>query len=386
VRVLHITTGLGQGGAESALYKLVRATTPQIEHFVVSLLDEGVYGERLRAAGAQVEALRMRPGRPSLSALRRLQGSLRSIEPDLVQTWMYHADLLGGLAARFAGRRPIVWGVRHSNLELRRNRLSTLAIARVCAWLSNWVPTAIVFCAEQAAHAHAALGYRKEKFRIIPNGYDLATFATDPVARSAARLEWAGPQEVLLGCVARWHPQKDHENLLAALALVTRGTPVKCVLAGEGMTAQNPELMASIRRHGVERVAVLAGARNDIPTLMAAIDIHVLPSAGESFPNVVAEAMAAGTPCVATDVGDVSAIVGDTGWVVPARDPLAFAAGIEAALEALRAQGKAALGERCRERIERRYGLARMSGAYVELWRSLVDRESMRHAAKRREV
>lgn len=372
MRVVHITTGLGQGGAESALYKLVCASSQQVDHHVISLLDEGVYGERLRAVGARVEALRMRPGRPSLLALRRLRRLLALVEPDLVQTWMYHADLLGGLAARSAGRQPIVWGVRHSNLEARRNSYSTLAVARICALLSRWVPTAIVFCAEQAAHAHAAIGYRRDKIRVIPNGYDLAAFTVDPAVRSAARLEWARPDQVLLGCVARWHPQKDHENLLQALALVTRNMSLKCVLAGEGMTAQNSELMRSIQRHAVAATVELAGPRDDVPALMAAIDVHVLPSAGESFPNVVAEAMAAGTPCVATDVGDVARIVGETGWVVPARDPQALAGGIQAALEAVRAHGKSALGARCRERIEQHYGLARMSEAYVELWRSLV--------------
>lgn len=386
MRVLHVTTGLGQGGAESALYNLVSATSLRVEHVVISLLDEGVYGERLRRAGVRVEALRMAPGRTSLSALRRLHRLLGSVAPDLVQTWMYHADFLGGLAAHFAGRRPIVWGVRHSNLESRRNRLSTLAIARGCAWLSNWVPSAIVFCAEQAAHAHAAIGYRSDKFHIIPNGYDLAAFVTDASARSAVRLQWARPDEVLLGCVARWHPQKDHENLLEALAHVVRRTPVKCLLVGEGMTTDNSDLMRSIRRLAVEGSLVLAGPRNDVPALMAAIDIHVLPSAGESFPNVVAEAMAAGTPCVATDVGDVAAIIGDTGWVVPARNPPALAAGIEAALEAITTRGKAGLGERARERIERRYGLARMSDAYVELWRCLVNREAVRSDANGREV
>lgn len=373
MRVLHIITGLGQGGAEAAMRKLIAATMSRVEHTVVSLTDEGIHAAPLRAALVKVAALGMTRRPETFARLFALKRIVAEAAPTVIQTWMYHADLIGGLVARASVRAPVVWGVRHSNLERRRNRFTTLAIARICARLSNRVPAAIVFCSTQAARAHAAFGYCADRFRIIPNGYDMAEFDVDAGVCERVRRSWAAPEQILVGCVARWHPQKDHANLLEAWAKVRKTTrAIRCVLIGEGMTPENTELMALVRRYGLADELVLAGARTDIPAVMGAIDLHVLPSAGESFPNVLAEAMASGTPCVTTDVGDAAIIVGETGWVVPPGDPSALAAAIEGAVNALRVQGKAAFSTRCRQRIEAHYGIQQMADAYVDLWRGVA--------------
>ena len=371
MRILHIITNLGQGGAEAVLYRLITVSPPDIEHVVVSLMDDSYYGTRLRAAGIRVYTLDSPRGWVTLSGVLKLRQIISSLAPDVVQTWMYHADLVGGLIARLAGVRTVVWGIRHSNLAADKTSFSARTAAWFCARLSSWVPAAIVCCSEQATRVHQAIGYEAAKFTVIPNGYDLGCFSPNNEARARLRAEWRiADNEILLGLVARWDPQKDHENLLKALALLkANGTNFRCILVGTEMNSSNITLTDLIQSLALQDRVMLLGSRDDIPAVMNALDLHVLSSVGEAFPNTVAEAMACGTPCVVTDVGDAALIVGDTGWVVPAQDDVALAHGIEDALTSLLAKGRASLGSACRWRIEQNFGIDKMINRYFMLWK-----------------
>src|SRR5690606_12427384 len=145
-------------------------------------------------------------------------------------------------------------------------------------------------------------------------------------ARRAARLGWNVPDDaVVIGSVARWNPLKDHENLLAAFARSRQhDLRLRCVLIDFEMDASNGATAALLDRHALRESVILLGKRDDVPALMNGLDVHVLSSRAEGFPNVVAEAMATGVPCLVTDVGDAAMIVDDTGWVAPPRNPAAL--------------------------------------------------------------
>lgn len=372
--IVHIITGLGDGGAEGALYRLCKYDTAH-RHIVVSLMDEGKYGPLLATAGVEVHCLRMPQGTLALSTLRgfwQLSRLLRCKRPDVVQTWLYHADLIGGVAARLAGVRNIVWGIRHSNLTPGTVKDSTIWIAKLSAALSALVPSRIVCCSQQAVEAHECIGYAADKFRLIPNGYDLTRLAPNDDAGRQLRLELGLMSNVpLIGMVARFDTQKDHANLLSALGQLQRdGQAFHCLLVGTGMDAENEKLEVWIRQEELTERVTLLGRRNDIDVVMSALDIHVLSSLGEAFPNVLAEAMACGTPCVTTDVGDAAFIVGDSGWVVPPQDPQALAKGIQAALTALAATSDWKLRQKAaRERIEDNFTIERVVGMFDAVWR-----------------
>lgn len=375
MRILHVITGLGQGGAESVLLRLATYPEAGVEHIVVSLTDEGIYGERLRAAGVAVHALGMKRGRVSLGgflALRRVIGSSR---PDAVQTWMYHADLIGGLAARLAGVRAVAWGIRNSGAHLERSSRSARLVLRVCALLSGRVPRAIVCAAQNSAERHAEKGYRRDRMVVISNGYDLSRYAPDAQARARVRAQWGLSEDApVIGCVARWDPLKDHANLLRAVAALVRDGRdggLRCVLVGRGMTPDNAELAALIDKLDLRERLILAGPSDDVPAVMNGLDLHVLSSCAEGFPNVVAEAMACGVYCVVTDVGDAAYIVGDTGVVVPPEQAEALARGIETALGDVAARGSRRAGEAGRARVLENFDLARMVQRYLAVWRRI---------------
>ncbi len=367
--IVHIISGLTDGGAEAVLYRLCAHDTTD-RHHVVSMMDAGKYGPLLEARGIPITCLNMPRGRFTLTGLWRLWRLLRRTRPDAIQTWMYHADLLGGIVSRLAGRRNISWGIHHSDLAGSGTTRSTMAVARLCAWLSRVVPRHIVCCARKSADVHRAFGYSGERIRVVPNGYDLSEFRSDPAAGLALREELGlAPDMPVIGFVARFNPLKDHNNLLEALAsLKTRGVVPVCLLVGDGMVADNKELAARVADLGLADQVRLLGRRNDIPAVMNALDLHVMSSASEAFPNVLAEAMACATPCVTTDVGDAASIVGETGRIVSPRAPEALAEAIEALLAEY---GDPAWTKRCadaRRRVEEHFSIERMVSGYRELW------------------
>lgn len=342
---------------------------------VISLTGMGELGPRIEALGIPVVALGMRPGVPNPMALLRLARQLRQWRPDVVHTWMYHADLLGGLAARLAGCRRVIWGLRHSNLSKGQNKRGTLLVMKACAWLSPWVPALILSCSARAKAVHAQAGYRKDKIEVIPNGFDLGRFQPDPSARSSVCAELGLALDApLAGLIARYDVQKNHAGFVEAAAQVHARLPqAHFVLAGQGVDADNTALWAAIDAHpGLAPHMHLLGRRDDVPRLMAALDVLASSSHGEAFPNVLGEAMACGVPCVVTDAGDSAEIVGDTGRVVAEGDMAGLARGIVNLL-GLPPQERAALGAKARERVRAHYEIGHVAALYQAVYVSAPD-------------
>ena len=374
LRITHIITGLSTGGAEMMLYKLVsRMDRNEFEIHLVSLMDMGLIGEKIQDSGVPVTVLGMKRGRPDPRMMIKLARWLRQDRPDIIQTWMYHADLIGGLAAKIAGGIPVIWNIRHSNLDPKGNKNTTLWTAKVCTKLSDWLPSKIVCCSHASEQVHTRLGYNQNNMVVIPNGFDLDVFLPDMNARKAIRKELALAEETtLVGLIARFNTQKDHQNFFQAAGLLHQNRPdVHFVLCGNGIDWKNSKLTEWIVEAEVKSVTHLLGHRSDIPSIQAALDISSSSSYGEGFPNVIGEAMACGVPCVVTDVGDSSKIVDVTGIVVPPRDPQALADGWGSLIE-MGAVARRKLGIAARKRIQDNYSLSMIAGQYEDLYHKVV--------------
>jgi len=279
------------------LLKLLERLDSRFLPRVISLTNIGEVGQRIQALGLSVDALGMRPAMvPSPTAFFRLVRRLRQIKPDVVHTWMYHADLIGGLAARLAGVPAVAWGLRNTNLDRDKTKLSTIIVVRISAFLSRWLPDRICSCSHVARQAHADLGYAMEKMAVIPNGFDLTRFQPCDAARAQVRLELGVSKDTpLVGLIGRFDPHKNHAGFFEAARLMNKNMPnVHLLLAGNGIDEKNEELMQVVQKSGVGSVTHLLGQRSDIPRLMAALDVLASSSHGEAFPNVLGEAMACG--------------------------------------------------------------------------------------------
>lgn len=369
-KIVHIITGLNNGGAEAVLFRLCSNDLDN-DHSVISLMDLGKYGPHLKAKGINVFCLNMPQGKITIDGLVNLYKLLKKHKPDVVQTWMYHADLIGGVIARLAGIKNVFWNIRQTSLEKGLTSRATVYIANICALLSYFVPRKVICCASKASEYHIALGYKKNKMVVIGNGYELDSLKQNLDLGLAIRSELLlKKDDLVLGMVGRYDPAKDHNNLLLALShLKSKNIEFKCLLVGKALSVENKELFDKLAQLNLLNNVILLEQRTDIPAVMNSIDIHVLSSYSEAFPNVLAEAMACGTPCVTTDVGDARSIVGDTGWVVPSRDPEALAVAIEAAVNEHNISTKwQARKESARLRIVENFSVEKMVESYKAAW------------------
>lgn len=366
---MHVITGLGQGGAEGVLSRLVLADRAN-RHLIVSLAGEGRYGDELRRKGISVIPLGLPRGPGALLGVFQICRVIAQFRPQVVQTWMYHADLLGGLAGRIAGV-PVVWNLRNSVVQAGKTNWGTRLVVRLNSLLSRLLPAHILCNAHPVIDIHRRAGFSVRRMRVIPNGFDTSRFRPFPRTQKPAR---RGPRRIghrpILGMVARWDPYKDHETLFRGLQILKEsGEPFRCLLAGAGMTTTNSELMRMIRGRNLSKMVFLLGPQDDIPKILNRLDLHVLSSSAEAFPNVLGEAMACGVPCVTTDVGNAAKIVGDTGWVVPPSDPRALADALARGLRAMRdRRAWRARKKQARMRICRHYGLPAMVRVFRRVW------------------
>ncbi len=353
------------------LHRLVtRMDRRRVLSRVVSLTDEGTLGRPLREAGVPVDTLGCRRGMPSIAAIRQLRRILSEDPPDVLQGWMYHGNLAaqaGHTLSRLPS--PVFWNIRHTPGDLRQESVRTSAALRLSRVLS-FLPAAIIYNSVRSAERHEQLGFSARRRTILYNGFDLEQFAPRPAARAELRRELGLPDtSLIVGHIAHFSPMKDHATLFAAVEKVARDFPhARFVLAGIGVVESNVVLRRLVETHGlIDRVRLL-GERHDIPRWLPGLDVAVSSSAfGEGFMNAIGEAMACGVPCVATDVGDTAYVVGDTGSIVPPRDPVALAAAL-AALLSVDLQARERAGMRARARVAEHFSLAAIAAQYESLY------------------
>lgn len=371
--IVHVITGLKDGGAEGVLYRLCLNDTHN-NHIIISLTGPAKYGSMFTSNGFDVECLGM--GRGILSAILapiRLYKLLKFYSPNIVQTWMYHADLLGGIAAKLTGVSKIYWNIRHSDLEKGSSSISTIFASKACAFLSRWVPDGIICCAESAKDVHEKIGYNSNKLKVIPNGYDLNKYSPNESARNLIRKTYDVADDcALIGMVGRYDSQKDHNSLLIALSqLSNTDNKFVCFLVGRDIDGRNFQLVDQINKYGLKGKVLLLGMRTDIPDVMNALDLHILSSSyGEGFPNVVAESMACGTPCIATNVGDAKRIISDSRFICEPSNPDDLNLTISNALSIMRDNPEEwlVIQSDVRQRMLTKYSLNVMLERYNSFW------------------
>jgi glycosyltransferase involved in cell wall biosynthesis len=361
VKIVHLITELDSGGAQTALLRyLAHHDRSRYQSLVVCLYNgERIVAQKIRALGIEVIDLGMtRPYR--FDALWRLYRLLRRERPSILHCWLIHANLLGRLVGRLArvpriitARRNVEIGGPWRERALRYTRRLDDAVIAVCE------------LARQAEIERT--GATPEKVVTIYNGID--PFPTiHPEQLTQLRHDLALPEKApVIICVSRLHPQKGHDYLLAAWSRVTAVYPqAHLLIVGDGERRSQLEQLAA----GQPQIQ-FTGQRNDVPQLLALSDLFVLPSLWEGLPNVVLEAMAAGLPVVATAVGGTPELVidGETGLLVPPRDPTALA---QAALTLLNDLELARqMGENGRQRVTTQFTIQQTAAQTESLYQQL---------------
>ncbi|AMK19272.1 MULTISPECIES: glycosyltransferase [Sphingobium] len=372
MKILHVITALNVGGAETMLARLVdheRMQGGAMKPSVVSLMPPGAAGERIRASGVPLHHCGMRGATDLLPGLARLRAVINREQPDLIMAWMYHAHLATRLGTLLRpGNAPVIWNVRHSIDDLAQEKPMMRAIVRMAALFSSW-PRMIVYNSHAAAAQHRRLGFHAERMMVIPNGFDCDLFRPRQEARDRlVRDLGVAPGALIVGMAARNHPMKDAANLVEAVLRAREcGTDVHLLLTGQGMDSPPEPLQHLLAALPADRLTLRSHDRA-LAELLPGLDVLALPSAwGEGFPNIVGEAMACGLPCIATDVGDSSWIIGRSGIIVPPRDPARLAEAIMT-MDKLGRDGRRRLGETGRARIQGEFSMGTIAARYQQLY------------------
>jgi glycosyltransferase involved in cell wall biosynthesis len=367
--ILHVITGLEMGGAETALLRLINGTPPgSYQHQVITLTPGGAMLPAFSGAMIKVTQFDFRR-RPAYSFLQLLR-MMRLAHPDIVQTWMYHADLVGGLAARLSGNRKIIWGIRTSGVS--PGSRATAGVQRLCAWMSKRVPHTIVCVAEASRRAHIDKGYDAGRMVVVRNGFDLEKAVH--IGPGAALRKACGFDEthVVIGNLARFDPDKDLQNFVRAAGLLAPFyTQVRFLLIGYRGASERAQLENWIAKTGYASRFSLLPECSTASVCLQAMDIFCLSSRNEGFPNVVGEAMAEGVPCVVTDVGDTALLVGDTGIVVAKEDATALAGGLQDLLR-MSPEDRRRLGAQAAARVRDCFSLGHTVAQFEAIYNTVM--------------
>ena len=372
MKVLHIIPNLEIGGAEIFLSQLVsRLPQAGVDSRILALSAGGSIKDQIEQNGSVVYELT--PGSHFAVPLKlfRFASALRhQWRPDIIQGWMYHANLASlmvGMMLRY--RMPVFWNIRMAHTQLNTEKKSTALTVKAGGILSR-APDAIIYNSQNSAILHEEeLGFSSRNRHVIANGFDTDEWAPSPDARLRVRQELGLPPDTtLIGMIARYHPFKNHSGFVKSAAQIHRELPsAHFVLVGTNVDERNADLLMQIRKTGLARFMHLLGPRRDVPTLTAALDVAVSPSHMEGFPNAVGEAMSCCVPCVVTNVGDSAALLGEAGRVVPPGDSNALASAcIE--LLSLNDVQRARIGNTGRQRIQQNYSLKSVVARYAALY------------------
>lgn len=369
--VMHVISGLTVGGGELMLYRVAtQCGSGQIRHVVVSMSDQGHVGQRLEAAGVPVFCLNVPNGRLTWAGIREFRKLLKEERPDVVQTWMFHADFFAGLLTRLCSDIPVIWNIRQSDTS--DDKLVKRVLANVLnPILSYFVPDRIICCGEAIKTTYARKGYCPWKLISVPNGCDTVRYRADAAVRAATRERFdLADSDLAVGVVGRFHIMKDHACFVQALGRVQMQWPqVVAVFCGEGLGSDNAELVGWLQAVSfpLERCRFL-GRQAEMPQIYPMLDMLVSSSrSGEGFPNVLVEGMACGVPCVTTDVGCSREIVGEAAQVVPAGQPETLAAAISLVLEGV-VRDPVGVSATVRARVVQNFSFARTMAAYEQLY------------------
>lgn len=367
--IFHIISGLSAGGAERNLYNIC-TNNKKNKHVVVSLTNIGEFGKLLKQKKIEVYCFNLKSKIHLIKNLYLLYKLLTSRKPDIVQTWLYHADLIGGLIAKLAGCNNIYWNLRQSKFLTESKNKFTYIVILINSKISSWLPKMIICNSSLAKRVHIKLGYDSKKFKVIYNGVDTGKFYINSNIKKKFRKKYRIKKKtIVLGCVGRNDPYKDFQNLIVALSILKlKNISFVCVIVGRDNDKNNKELLTLINNLNLNKNIYLLGYKKNIAEIMNCLDLFILSSKSKSFPNVIIEAMACGIPCVATNVGDVKKIILNKDLIVRPNSPNSLASAVSNVLKKKKSILSKAISREMNSYIVKNHNLKQMIKNYEDTW------------------
>jgi glycosyltransferase involved in cell wall biosynthesis len=371
---LFLERSLGRGGAQRQLVALALGLARRGHVVTVALFyDEGPLTRDLFESGVQVQILGKKGRWDIVSFIRRVLRLLEVNRPDVLCTFLPVPNLIAACCKVVRPALRVAWGIRASDMDLRRyDRLTRLSYKLEV--LGSRMANVIISNSQSGMKAALAKGFPAHKVVVVANGIDADRFHFDSCGRRRLRQMWnVAEKEILVGLIARLDPMKGHRAFIRAAANVAIDHPnVRFLCVGDQQTILREELVAFAETAGLASRMIWSAGRDDMPAVFSACDVVCSSSAfGEGFSNTLAEAMACGRRCVATDVGDVREIIADTGCIVSLEDDKALAGGLAQLCQQVKNEGEFSVA--ARERILKNFSIDRMVSAFEDHFKRLLS-------------
>ena len=372
MRIAFFITGLTTGGAELMLYHLI-AQQPRLQNsLVIGLIGQGELVTRFQELGVMVICLDLK-GTHKLKKLKILYQQLKQYKPDLISTWLPHADFLGSIYAKLLNV-PLIWGIHATNILSKQHSFSSRLSAWLCIHLFKSLPKTIVCCAQSTQQECAHIGYPAKRLMFIANGFNTQRFKPDLSAYQQLRQQLKlSPDTLIVGHIGRFSALKNQLGFLQMAKLITQQlSNVHFVMLGAQVDSHTPTLSQAIAELELPTVVHLLGLQSDTAPFIAGFDLSVCNSSSEAFPLVIGEAMSCAVPCVANRVGDNAYLIADTGLTTTTNQADKIA---EAALTILKLpyEQRTLLGQAARTRITQNFSLQQSGTQYLNLFQQTLN-------------
>ena len=367
MEIIHIINSLSTGGSERCLLRLISQDKAN-RHIVITLLPGGELKDKFTKYST-IKIFNFK--RTPISSLIKLYQYLKGKDASIVQTWLNHANLIGGLIAFIAGKK-VIWNIRNSLENYWEYGIQHIILNIFSCFFSYFIPRKIIFCSKKSLDSYCKFGYCISKTLLITNGVDTDIFKPRLDQEKDKLYSYFSNGEKRLTMIANWMPQKNFDLLIKSLSLVkNQNVNFKCIMIGREITNENYILKNLIKDYDLENNIILFGYVSNTNQLIRHFDYNILCSNSEGFPNGLIEAMSSGVPCISTDVGDAKEIISNTGWICKINDSKSLS---ESILEALNESEENHLKRRllCRQRVIRNYKLIRICNEYINLYNYII--------------
>ena len=320
MKIIHIITSLSEGGAQSLLNQFIKADCKN-KHIVIPLLNNGRYINIIRERGIKVIPLSFNSFHNFIKSIIQIKIILKKESPDLIHSWLYHANLVSSFLFLFNPKLKVVWSIHNFSVSLKSISFKTLIIVLLNSFFSYFIPKKIIFASNAAINSHLKIKFDFRKIVLIKNGIDTEIYKPSKYKKDL-KSEIGIKGKTIFAMIARFDKAKDHINLFEALRLLKLNNENWfLLLIGENMDQKNKEIISLINKAGIKELTQCLGIRKDICYILNGIDFLVLSSLSEDQPMILIEAMSCGKLCISTDVGSSSIIIDQFGWIVPKSNP-----------------------------------------------------------------
>ncbi|MCB9026626.1 MAG: glycosyltransferase [Bdellovibrionaceae bacterium] len=357
MKVIHIIVSLDTGGAETMLIKLIENSPPTLQHLVLTFRPHSPRALKLIENGYNITKV----------SFWKMIKTIKTEKPDILMGWLFHGCFLSAFVKLIFGfKTKVIWNIRYS--EFPKSNFRNILIVRVLKIISHLVD-GIIYNSYAGKKVHEDMGYNPKNSKVIYNGFNLDLFTSNVNTQIQFKKDHQLPENsFLFGMVGRFDKLKNQiqfinyaKEFLSSIKEENRN--IYFVFIGKNMDKTNKVIQNLLIDFEFENRFILLGEQKNLQKFYPCFDVHCLYSTTEGFPNVIGESMACEVPCIASDVGDVKRIIGDTGWVVPINDKnqlfFAFNQAYEANLET-----RKELGQQARQKIIDNYSLRNVIQEY----------------------